>query len=174
MKKILAIATVMAVMVSALMVSRGLAQKNGPAGKSNTAHLYLYEKDPTTWDIVDEGAWGKMKYGLSGSMFQFVFNGHNLNPDSDYTLLYYPDPWPGNGLICLGSALATEDGNVHIKGAVDTGSLPTEDDANEDGAKIWLVLSSDVACDINEMMIGWNPEEYLFEYDLISFDDTDM
>ena len=41
-----------------------------------------------------------------------------------------------------------------------------------EGAKIWLVLSSDVDCDM-AYMIGWNPTEYLFEYDLINFDDTD-
>ena len=47
-----------------------------------------------------------------------------------------------------------------------------EFDAN-DGAKIWLVLSEDVDCDAQQM-IGWNPAEYLFEYALITFDDTDV
>jgi len=31
-----------------------LAGKTGQAGKSNVAHLYLYEKDPVTWEIVEE------------------------------------------------------------------------------------------------------------------------
>lgn len=139
------------------------------AGKSNIAHLYLHEKDPATWDIVDGGAWGKMKYNLSGSEFDFVFNGHALEPDEDYTLIYYPDPWPGTGLIELGYGTANEDGDVHIAESVDTGDLPAEDDEN-DGAKIWLILSSD--CN-GEEMTGWSPTEYLFEYDLITFDDTD-
>jgi hypothetical protein len=147
------------------------AGKNGPKGKSNIAHLYLYEKDPTTWEIVEDGAWGKMKYNLSGSEFDFVFNGHGLEPGADCCLIYYPDPWPGEGLICLGSGTVSEDGNVHIKNAVDTGDLPADYDEN-DGAKIWLVLSDDVDCD-EKKMVGWNPTEYLFEYDLITFDDTD-
>ena len=57
----------------------------------------------------------------------------------------------------------------------DTGDLPTEADIN-DGAKIWLVASMDVECgdDVTQaQMVGWAPEEYLFEYDLITFDDTD-
>jgi len=139
------------------------------AGKSNIAHLYLHEKDPDTWEIVEDGAWGKMKYNLSGSELDFVFNGHALVPGEEYTLIYYPDPWPGNGLIELGSGIACDEGNVHIAESVDTGDLPAEGDEN-DGAKIWLILSSD--CDGGQM-VGWNPTEYLFEYDLITFDDTD-
>jgi len=145
--------------------------KTGQAGKSNIGHLYLFEKDPATWEIVECGAWGKMTYRLSGPLFDFVFNGHNLEAGSDYTLIYYPDPWPGNGLICLGSAVADEFGEVHIKAQVDTGDLPAADDEN-DGAKIWLVLSADVDCE-NASMIGWHPTEYLFEFDLITFDDTE-
>ena len=147
---------------------------NGQAGNSNIAHLYLYEKsgDPD-WIIVEDGAWGKMKYNLSGEMFEFVFNGHGLEAGSDYTLIYYPDPWPGNGLICLGNGAANGGGEVHIAGSYDTGDLPAEGDTVPlDGAKIWLVLTTDVDCD--NLMIGWNPAEYLFEDEVIEFDDTDV
>ena len=145
-----------------------LAGKTGQAGKSNTAHLYLYEKDAVTWDIVEDGAWGKMKYNMSGDEFDFVFNGHGLEPGADYTLIYYPDPWPGTGLICLGSGIVNEEGNIHIAESIELDTdLPIEDDEN-DGAKIWLVLSDDVDCE-NAEMIGWTPTEYLFEYDLITF-----
>jgi len=146
---------------------------SGPAGKSHVAHLYLFEKDPNNWAVVWGGAWGKMKYNLWGPKFAFVFNGHRLAPGSDYTLIYYPDPWPGNGLIYLGSGQADMCGDVHIKGAVNTGDLPAGYDANYGyGAKIWLALSSDVDCAAKQM-IGWNPTQYLFEYNLITFDDTD-
>lgn len=143
---------------------------NEPAGKSHVSHLYLYEKNPTTWDVISNGSWGKMKYGVSGEEFEFVFNGHNLTSGQNYTLIYYPDPWPGEGLICLGNGTANEEGNVHIAESVDTGNLPSEDDENE-CAKIWLVLSSDVDCE-NSKMIGWNPAEYLFEHNLINFSKT--
>ena len=142
---------------------------NGQAGNSNIAHLYLYEKD-ANWDVVDKGAWGKMKYNLSGEMFEFVFNGHGLEAGSFYTLIYYPDPWPGNGLICLGSGTANKGGEVHIAESYEgIDFLPVVlDDNFPDGAKIWLVLKEDVNCDEHKM-IGWRPEEYLFEDDLIQF-----
>jgi len=168
------------------------------AGKSNIGHLYLYSKDADgeddisgnedDWSIVDGGAWGKMKYNLSGANFDFVFNGHGLVEGSEYTLVCYPDPWPGNDLICLGSGIVNEDGDVHIKDSINTGDLPIAADQNNidnedkyewinedyNGAKIWLVLTNDVQCGENSEMAGWNPEEYLFENNLITFDDTDV
>jgi len=143
------------------------------------AFIELWQKD-SDWKIVEGGAWSKMKYNLSGSEFEFVFNGHGLAPDENYTLIYYPDPWPGTGLICLGSGTANEDGNVHLQGSENTGDLPASYDHNHpdnagenpSGAKVWLVLSDDVDCE-NQKMVGWNPTEYLFEYDLITYEDTD-
>ena len=174
--KLLLCVIVLALIVAIPVVASKKADKgkSDQAGKSNTAHLYLYEKDQATWEIIDGGSWGKMKYNLSGSTFDFVFNGHDLEPGTSYCLIYYPDPWPGNGLICLGSAAANDEGDIHIKASVDTGDLPTADDDNLGGygAKIWLVLSSDVDCD-NQKMVGWHGADYLFEYQGITFDDTD-
>lgn len=159
---------------------------SSPAGKSNVGHLYLYEKSETDWTIVERGAWGKMKYRLSGTAFDFVFNGKKLIPGEEYTLIYYPDPWPGSGLICLGTGIANKGGNVHIKEVdlIET-DLPIEGDLNNpnnaghasciadstciEGAKIWVVLSSDVDC-TGQMMTGWNPADYLFEDIGIFFD----
>lgn len=175
MKKALVIAVCLMFIATAAMAMAG---KTAPAGNSNIGHLYLYEKDPATWEIVDDGAWGKMKYNLAGPEFSFVFNGHGLEPGVDYTLIYYPDveignPYPREGVICLGSGVANNGGNVNIAASVDTGDLPSATDAN-DGAKIWLVLSADVDCDAGQMGPAWNPTDYLFEYNLITFDDTDV
>ncbi|UCE61207.1 MAG: hypothetical protein JSU63_05555 [Phycisphaerales bacterium] len=142
-------------------------------GHSNVGHLNLYTKDPDTWEIIEGAPWGRMKFDLAGPEFDFVFNGHLLAPDAMYTLLYYPDPWPGDGLMCLGNGMVDEYGDVHIKAAVDTGTLPAAADDNYGaGAKIWLVLSDDVDCDMQQM-IGWNPTMYLFEEELITYTDTD-
>ena len=140
-------------------------------------HVYLFQKNPDTWEIVPEGAWGKMQYKLWYDKFYFVFNGHRLIPDESYTLIYYPDPWPGSGLIPLGTGFANEGGNLNIRGKLaDVCDLPADYDENyQFGAKIWLVLSSDVDLG-NEIerpkMMGWSPDEYLFEYNLIRFDNT--
>ena len=169
-EKIMVSGVLLLVILGSMAMAKGLSKQ---AGKSNIAHVYLFEKDPGTWEIVENGSWGKMKYNLEGSTFDFVFNGHNLTSDLNYTLIYYPDPWPGTNLICLGVNMTNDEGNLHIKESIDTGDMPAADDENfPDGAKIWLVLSNDVDFE-NEMMIGWNPTEYLFEYDLITFDDID-
>jgi len=175
MKKLtgLVVFIVLVSFIAGPVYAKGKKGKSGQAGKSNRAHLYLYEKDNTSWEIVEGGGWGKMHYNLAGSSFELVFNGHMLPIGQDYTLIYYPDPWPGDGLICIGDGTVNDDGNIHIKGEADTGDLPFESDENHpDGAKIWLVLSADVDCD-GAFMSGWNGPAYLFEYDLISFDDTD-
>jgi hypothetical protein len=154
--------------------------------------VYLYEKDPETWDAIGRGgAWGFLDYRPQGTEFKFLFVGKKLEPGLQYKLIYYPDPWPGEGLICLGTGTADVDGKVKIvgkgdplnpnySGPVNTGNLPADFDYNaEYGAKIWLVLSSDVDCDGVQsdgtpQMIGWTPQEYLFENTLITFVDTDV
>jgi hypothetical protein len=138
--------------------------------------------------------WGQMKYNLLGDEFKFSFQGKRLLPDTDYTLIYYPDPWPGAGLICLGGNRTNSHGNVQIHGKMEIDSgLPASYDANFNpvgdsgatGAKIWLVPSTDVDCDgweevageeedaetiqVPSQMIGWNPADYLFEGNLIVF-----
>lgn len=142
---------------------------NGQAGKSKTAHLYLVEKDPTNpdWPIVSNGAWGKLTFKDTADG-KFVFNGHKLEKKTAYTLIYYPDPWPGNGLMCIGTGTTNNGGNVGIRGTFDFDTIPIEADTNE-GAKIWLVLTSDVDCTTgSSKMTAWNPTEYLFEYQLIN------
>ena len=102
MKKIAILGIVVLLLALVAVPAMAASGKNGPAGKSNVGHLYLSEKDPSTWAIVDGGAWGKMKYNLSGSTFDFVFNGHGLQPNTDYSLIYYADyvnrmvNWGGN------------------------------------------------------------------------------
>lgn len=164
---------IMALIIPGLFVNIALAcGPHEPAGNSCISHLYLYEKDPATWEIKSNGSWGKMKYGISGEEFEFVFNGHSLSSGQNYSLIYYPDPWPGEDLICLGNGTVNDKGDIHIAESVDTGNLPSEDDENE-GAKIWLILSSDVDCE-NSKMINWNPAEYLFEHNLINYTKTSV
>ena len=112
---------------------------------------------------------GKMKYNICGQEFDFVFNGYDLKPGGEYVLVYYHDPWPGKDLLCLGSDKADEAGNIHLAGYMETGDLPVEHDTSE-GAKLQLVLSADVDAK-DKQMSAWNPTEYLFEHDLITFDD---
>ena len=130
------------------------------AKKFRIANLYLYEKDPSDWTIVEGGAWGKLIYWPIAKEFKYNFSGSKLEKGMNYSLIYYPDPWPGNNLICLGFGTGNRYGRVYIKGSVDTGTLTD--------AKIWLVKSDDVDCEARKM-INWNPTEYLFENNLITY-----
>ena len=173
MKKLIAISLAV-VLVLTLGAGVALAAgKNGQAGKSNVGHLYLYEKDPTDWSIVEDGAWGKMKYNLSGSTFDFVFNGHGLEANTDYSLIYYPElqttwPWP---VTVIDSGMTNNGGNINLAGSVELNMDLPDPNNPQDGAKIWLVLTADI---INGELAGWNPTEYLFENNLIKYDDTDV
>ncbi|MBI4479314.1 MAG: hypothetical protein HY651_04765 [Acidobacteria bacterium] len=170
MKKAIVIILGFGILLSTLAIAQN--GPTGPAGKSNTAHLYLFEKDNTTWQIVPEGAWGKMRYNLSGPSFDFVFNGHRLLTGDNYTLIYAPDPWPQYPLFCFGSGTVDSYGNIHIAGSAQPGDLPIVADSNyPGGAKLWLVWTSDVDCTLKQF-VGWNGTEYLFEYNKITFDQT--
>ena len=147
-------------------------------GKSPVEHLYLYEKDPETWEIVEDGAWAKVT--ILTHKDKFIFNGHNLpvpeegQPYTDYSLINYAqvtvwedgdgnlipedematNPWDESDYF-IGSGTVNEEGNVHIKGEWS--------DAIQ--GKVWLVLSDDYNGLDN--LDNWNPDQYLFEYDLL-------
>ncbi len=194
----------MTISIMVILLTVTLSFSQTPPGFNRLGILYLFEKTPLAntepvgpWPIVPNGAWGRMSYNLWGPTFDFVFHGRRLVPNEHYTLIYYPDRWPGEGLICLGFGIANKGGNLLIKGREDIGtSLPAKYDANWTpcgegapvdcpsgavGAKIWLVLSDDVDCIGTEIpdsqppqlsplqMVGWRPTEYLFEYNLINF-----
>ena len=138
----------------------------GKAGKSNNQHLYLHEKDNETWEIAEGGAWGKMKYNLKSG--KFVFNGHRLDAETDYTLINFArigSEWPAT-IHVLGTGTANRGGNVHIEGTFAYTDLePDTTPETGDAYKIWLVLSSDINAE--SKLLGWTPAEYLFEADVI-------
>ena len=140
----------------------------GKAGKSNNQHLYLYEKDDTTWEVVEGGAWGKMKYNLKSG--KFMFNGHGLEAGEAYNLINFArvdTEWPAT-INNLAEGTVNPGGNIHIKGTEAYGDLKPDTTPGEDtsGAKIWLVKSEDITLE-PEQIFGWNPKKYLFEASLI-------
>lgn len=133
-----------------------------PAGKDTPANdnpqsLYLYPKNPTSWETVWDGAWGKYNYEFSGTTISGVFNGHGLVTGVKYSLVEY-NGWPD--VTVIGSDTANKGGNVHINNMADIG-LGGE---NPGEYKVWLVLSGDIS---DGKFIGWNPASYLFEHNLI-------
>lgn len=193
MRKYLVFALVM-LLIGTLATGALAKGKHGRAGKSNIAHLYLYEKWADAggdWEILEGGAWGKMTFRIAGPKFWFVFNGHGLEPNTNYSLIYYADPWPGNhpGAL-IASGTSNSGGNLHLAGSIELNmDLPHPDDGNySDGAKIWLIPSAYYDRD-NCKVTGWPapynadpgvpssqapPAGWLFEHNLITYDDTDV
>ena len=212
-RKVLLVVIMLAVLASATaMAGQGGNKKGMIETKAGTLFLFqkcdalLAEQDPEAydalgcptadgpWPILPTKRWGQMKYNLLGDKFRFSFEGKKLVPNTDYTLVYYPDPWPGENLICLGSRTSNDAGNLQINGCVDIPKgLPVPEDENYSpkspsgavGAKIWLVRAADVDCvgipaadetteesavpAVPPQMIGWTPQDYLFEGNLIIY-----
>jgi hypothetical protein len=157
--KILSIAIVALLALGCIgTVAAGAAQ--GINAKNRAVHLYLFEKDPSTWDVVAGGAWGIMSYQLpdgSTNVEKFAFSGHHLAPDKGFSLIYNPDPWPGRNFVLLGKGMSDATGELHFAGGFNFDGIFFGD---EPATRFRLVLSSDVG---TSQLTGWNPAEYLFE-----------
>ena len=97
-KSLVLLALITAILVMTIPVfavkPAGPSSKNG-LEKGKNDHLYLYEKDPETWEIVEDPAWAKMNINVKKQ--KFVYNAHGLIPGTAYELICYQDPWPGTG-----------------------------------------------------------------------------
>ena len=134
----------------------------------------LCQKETEYYQCIEGGATATLTYNTIGNPdFNFALTGQGLVASTNYTLIYYPDPWPGNGLLCLGSADSAGDGSFSLTGSATPGDLPwTCDDNCGTGAKIWLVPTGLVNCVART--ITWSPAQFLFddqESDWINFDD---
>ena len=153
---------------------------NGPiSGGPGPQTLLLENKNPSTWNpIIGDGTWGVLKWVGDGNTFDFLstLEAHGLAPSTSYSLVYAPDPWPQGPLpespsTVLGSASSNGSGNLTIAANPNLGyDIPHPSDTNSPtGGKIWLVLDADHD---GTKMTAWNPSQYLFEYNLIKYDDT--
>ena len=95
----------------------GPSAKNGLT-KGKNIHLYLYQKNPDyeEWPIIEDPAWAKIN--INQQKDKFVCNAHKLIPETEYAIICYKDPWPGIDSELLGTGIADEEGNIHIKGEI--------------------------------------------------------
>ncbi|MCK4473700.1 SipW-dependent-type signal peptide-containing protein [Candidatus Parcubacteria bacterium] len=129
------------------------------------------------WKVQNPGnPAGTLTYIVKHPEFDYDFNASGLQTDTEYSLIYYADPWPGNNPgALLGTATTDGSGNIAMSSSVELNmNLPGPGDLNHpDGAKVWLVPSSDYDAGTNELTY-WNPGNYLFEIGLIYYYDTDF
>jgi len=156
---------------------------DGPIGGGIGQQTLLLENKDTNWDPeIGDGTWGVLKWAGDGPTFDFssTLKAHGLTPNTAYDLIYAPDVWPqgipfgvNNIKTVLGTGTSDANGYLEISENPDLGfDIPHVDDANYPlGGKIWLVLASDHD---DKKMTGWHPTEYLFEYNLITYDDTNI
>lgn len=163
----------------------------------NSAILTLENKDPSTWEIIDDGRKATLTYCIVEETFVYKLVATGLTPSTKYSLIYYADfeperftYWRGNNPgAFIAEVTSDEHGYVSTSGDIDLGmDLPSSPDANINiydysgepdfydhahGAKIWLVPSTNY--DVGEKkLIAWNPSDYLFETDLITYLDLDV
>ena len=150
-------------------------QLEAPGPLGDTGILTMRQKDGETW--VEYGAVGTLTYNTSGSTFDYDFVASGLAVSTNYSLIYYADPWPGNNPGALIATYLTDDSagainalNQSVELNID---LPSAPDSNAPaGAKVWLVPSTDYNAGAKSLT-AWNPSNYLFEMNLITYDDID-
>ena len=136
-----------------------------------------YEPDTELSHHIHDEIYGTLSHNVRGSTFDYDLVAQGLQESTDYSLIYYADPWAGEhpGAL-IGTHTTDGDGKINDLGqTVELNmDLPTSPDANyPGGAKIWLVPSNDYD-ESGKKMSAWNPSDYLFETGLIRYDDTDL
>ena len=137
-----------------------------------TGHGYFNADPSYTWTVT----------GTSKTTFSLAYTGQNLGytvscvngactgPGQTFTLHVTDNGqaiWP-HPIMLLGLGTANMGGNVHIADNFPFSSIPCSMDFNAPGAKIWLVLSSDLSSSPDGYITGWQPSEYLFESELLT------
>jgi len=144
-------------------------QEGGPSPE--TGVLTLENKNENWEPVYGDGVEGQLIYNLEGSTFDYTFEATGLTPQTEYSLIYYADPWPGCNPGALIATFTTDgSGAISASGSANIGfDLPDPGDRNYPaGAKIWLVPSTDYDLTTNSMT-AWKPTEYLFGMNLIHY-----
>ena len=158
-------------------------QIDGPGPKGYQTTLVLDNKT-TNWVPIDDDIKATMTYKTSGEKFDYSLAGTVKNTSTEYCLIYYADPWPGDGTdhstgALIGKATSDGSGNISIGSTqIELGTdLPNSKDQNYPGAKVWLIPCTHyntATPGAQGKMIEWTHSEYLFDMNLITYDDTDV
>ncbi len=144
MKKLIVVAltifVVLALSSSAALAHRGPDEKDhkyGASGESNVTFMSFYQVVPVKpyADIIWDGARGQIKYNLAGATFDFDFNGHALDPETEYSLIRSVHVGMPMALDILAVGTPNDGGNIQLAGSYDF-------DEDLVGARIFLVPSA--------------------------------
>ena len=154
--------------------------------------ITLDNKDPVTWMPIEDEYLIELIYNPCCPEFDWCLEGKVPLHDTEYVLIYYSDQpdrfinWGGAPALELGIVTSDINGDINAYGTADVTSFPFENDWNigpdadysqspdyychAKGAKIWLIPTSDYN-GTDEVMSGWNPDNYMFETDLVVYFD---
>jgi len=155
--------------------------------------LNLCAKD-TSWQCKSGGATATLTFKTVYPTFDYELTVSGASVKTDYALIYYPDQadrftyWNGAGGTVLGTFTTDASGAYTGTGNIAIGSLPIAGDWNANpspnycnnangydsyahcsGAKIWIVTASDLTSGSSLPLTAWNPSNYLFETDLVTY-----
>ena len=194
MKKLIGIATLaLALLATAVFAATGTAtvQCNQDSDCTPTI-LNLCTKDSTTWQCIP-GATAVLTFDQSGAVNSWHLTTHglpSLQTSTDWALIYYPDQatrftnWNGAGGIVLVTWAGDANGPVNppavdLPIAADWNAISPANYCNKangfdsyahcNGAKIWIVPTSDLTSSNSLPLLNWNPTKWLFETDLIEY-----
>ena len=158
--------------------------------------LVLDNKDPTMWDPISDDYLIELTYNPCCPTFDWSLEGRVPLYSTEYVLIYYADQpdrfvdWGGAPALELAIVNSDSEGYISDSGSTGLGdtSFPFETDWNigseadyytsdgychAKGAKIWLIPIADYD-GTGEVMTGWNPQNYMFETDLVVYFDCDI
>jgi len=143
-----------------------------PVAPENYTVLSLENKHGEGWFITTDNTYGVLQFKPIGTPFTFNLTAQGLTPSTEYSLIYYADPWAGNhpgALIWSGPTDASGKISV-ISGSKDIGtSIPGAGDANATGGKIWLIPSS-AYDEPSKSVTTWPYDQsWLFEHNLVNY-----
>ncbi|MCX6761200.1 MAG: TasA family protein [Candidatus Nealsonbacteria bacterium] len=167
----------------------------------STAKNLILENKTAGWVVINDTKQGTLTYNTVGADFVGSFVAAGLTANTQYSLIYYADQqtrftnWGGENPGAVIGTFTTDGSGVIVSTAINTNlgmDLPATNDwnkvANPDyclghngfdsyatctGAKIWLVPTSDYNS-ATKALTAWNPANYLFETDLINYNDTNI
>jgi len=158
-----------------------------------SSKTYTDINDPSTWETTDDRE-ATLTYKLVSDCFEYELEASGLEANTEYSMIYYADRqdrfenWGGdNPGRLLGTFTSNNDGEYSTSDFVTSSvciDLPASSDWNANseadycvsdnyescrGAKVWIVPSGDYDSGVKKLT-AWNPDNYLYETDLITFD----
>jgi hypothetical protein len=123
----------------------------GPLGQAGASHVAHVSFSPP--EDSDSESWARMMYFWIGSSFAYVANAHDLEPESEWTLVARA---ADESAICLGEATANPGGELHLADSIELDSHlpedldpfePTPEGEDPAGTTLELVPTDAVDCE---------------------------